>query len=157
MKKIYQAALAVLFLTLIISAAPCRAEAVELDWQPYTQGLDGAKKAGKPSLVYFFADWCTYCKKMDKETFGDEEVSKYLSGNFSMVRVNTDKAKEVAQSYGVQGLPTVWFLNEKGEKLGTLPGFVPPRNFLAAAKYIGSSAYKTMKFEEFVEKDRQGK
>lgn len=40
-------------------------------------------------LLYFYADWCTYCRKMDKEVFTKPEVIAAL-GNLHAVKFNAE-------------------------------------------------------------------
>jgi len=139
-------------LGVLILPAPAGAAAVELEWQAYDKGLALAKAQGKKAFVYFYADWCTYCKMMEKETFGDPEAAAYLKANFVLVRVNTDRAKKLARTYSAQALPTSWFLTPEGEKIKRIPGYAPVDFFMTAMKYIHSDAYKTMSFKDFKEK-----
>ena len=124
----------------------------ELEWHPYFKGLDLGKAEKKNMVVNFYADWCGYCKKMDDVTYADKEVAAYLKKHFVLMKVNTDRAKQLAQSYSVQGLPTTWFLDQSGEKIAPLPGFAPPEQFLPILKFIQTNAYKSMSFKEFTEK-----
>ena len=45
-----------------------------LVWTDFGTGIDRARAEGKPLLVYFFAGWCGYCKKMDRETWAHPSV-----------------------------------------------------------------------------------
>ena len=64
------------------------------------------------ALVDFYATWCGPCKM-----FGPifEEVAKTKEINF--VKLDVDKAPEVAREYGVMTIPTIiLFKNGKEEK-----------------------------------------
>ena len=90
---------------------------------------------------------------MDRETFANQEVASYLRDNFIVIKVNTEKARDLAEMYSAFSLPTSWFVNPAGEPIAPLPGFVPPDPFLAVLKYINTKSYAQMTFKEFVEKD----
>jgi len=45
----------------------------------------------KKVLVDVYTDWCGWCKKLDKGTFTDPEVVKYLNENFVMVKFNAEQ------------------------------------------------------------------
>jgi len=76
---------------------------------------------------------------MAKETFQDHSVIAYLNANFISVRVNSDRERKIAASYGVRGVPTTWFLKENGEKIGSLPGYIPPDKLLSILKKVYAS------------------
>ena len=102
-------------------------------------------------LLNFYADWCTFCKKMDKETFTDPDIVKLLNKEFISIKVNKDKEEAVARKYFVRGLPMIWFMEPDGEKISSLPGFIPPEMFMQILKFIDSNSYKKMTFKEFVD------
>ena len=95
-----------------------------------------AKNEGKRVFLHFYANWCFYCRRMAKETFQDPSVIEYLNKNYIPIRVDSDKDKRTASMYGVRALPSTWFLTEKGEKIGNLPGYLPPGQLLQILREI---------------------
>jgi thiol:disulfide interchange protein len=91
---------------------------------------------GKPVVLVFSADWCPFCRRLERETFTDGEVAR-LAKDFAVFRVDMTSSTpppetmELAKKYGAEGLPTVAFLNARGEwvKDLTLVGYEPPREF----------------------------
>lgn len=126
------------------------AGAAQLEWHPYLQGMELGKVQQKKIFIFFYADWCGYCHKMEEETFADPETSSYLKQNFVLIKVNSDKAKDLASEYSVKGLPTSWFISPAGKKITRMPGYRPPEFFLPALKFINTEAYKKMSFKEFL-------
>jgi len=149
--RLFAAPLLAAFLALTLIAA-ASATAHELEWKGYEKALELAKAQNRYILINFYADWCRYCEKMDQETFADEAVARYLTDHFVIVKVDADKETDLARSYEVNGLPTMWFLTGAGERVAPLPGFVAPKMFLAILKYVSTEAYQTMTFQEFTEK-----
>jgi thiol:disulfide interchange protein DsbD len=91
------------------------AKTTGIEWQDsFANGLAIAKKEKKPVMVDFYAEWCGWCKKLDKTTYLDQKVIG-LSKKFICVKVDTDKDQESPAKYGVRGLPTIVFFNSKGE------------------------------------------
>ncbi len=121
-----------------------------IHWQSYVKGLDAAKSQNKPVFLYFHADWCTYCKKLKKTTFADQDVLNYLNSNFISITVDIEKEKNLAQQWGIKGLPTLWFLKADHSKIRDLPGYIDPEQFLIILKYIHTQSYEKMSFSEFV-------
>jgi thiol:disulfide interchange protein len=84
----------------------------------YEQGVAQAKSANKPMVVMFYTDWCGYCRKLQKNVLSKPEVIKALS-NFVQVRINPEKGSresQLAEEYGIQGYPTVFFETPNSEK-----------------------------------------
>ena len=72
--------------------------------------------------------------------------------NFISIKVNSDAEKGLATRYLVRGLPTMWFLEENGEKIGYHPGYVASDMFLPYLRYIQSDKYKNMSFQDFLKR-----
>ncbi len=121
-------------------------------WHSFDKGMAMGKKEKKKIFLNFYADWCQYCKVMDKSTFADSSVVNYLNENFIAVRVNADRDRKVAADYQVKGLPVSWFITENGENIGSQPGYIPAETLLPLLKYIYTDSYKDMNFMQFMEK-----
>ncbi|MGE0085479.1 MAG: thioredoxin family protein [Desulfococcaceae bacterium] len=132
--------------------SPAKADAGNIAWLSYEEGLSRGKTEKKKIFLNFYADWCQYCKIMDMQTFRDSSVVKYLNENFISVRINSDHNRKIAADYNVTGLPVSWFVAENGENIGSQPGFIPPDALLPLLKYIHTDSYKKMNFTQFMEK-----
>ena len=75
-------------------------------------------RAEPPVLVDFYADWCGPCKVMAPVL---DEVAGELVGRVLVVKLDTDGAPEVAQRYGIRGIPTL-VLFRSGAERGRLTG-----------------------------------
>ena len=126
-----------------------------LQWNSYKEGFELGKQQEKDIFIYFHADWCVFCKKMEKETYTDQDVAEYLKQNFVLIKVDTQKEKKLSAAYFVRGLPMSWFLGPNGERITALPGYVPPGQFLIVLKFIKTEAYREMSFKDFMEKNRK--
>jgi len=62
----------------------------EVNWLTFEQLEDSLKVSPKKVFVDFYADWCTYCHKMDKITFQDLEVAALLNNDYYAVRMNIE-------------------------------------------------------------------
>jgi thioredoxin-related protein len=127
------------------------AGAGRVDWLDYDKGMKKAKVAKKPIFLNFYANWCGYCRKMESETFADRTVANVLQDSFIPIRLNSDKQPRISASYGVRGLPFFWFLTAKAERIAALPGYIPKDMFVKYLKYIESSSYKKMDFQQFMQ------
>lgn len=147
--------LAAAVLLICASVLPARAgePTGAIEWTKWESALSKTKEQDKKSFIYFYTEWCSYCKKVEEVLFKDAAVVKYLNENFvsTSIKVQGDESKSVAKDYGVSGFPTFWFLKEDNSKLNYLPGYIEKDKFLKVLKYIGTDSYKTMEFAEFAE------
>ncbi|WP_417849680.1 thioredoxin family protein [Thalassoglobus sp.] len=96
----------------------------ELNWQSDLQAAHKVATAqNKPMLLVFGADWCHYCKKLERETLNSKELSAYVNQSFVPVHIDVDKDKKVAQILKVSGLPCTIVLSPNADLLGRIDGF----------------------------------
>ena len=100
--------------------------------------------------VDYAAEWCSYCAKMERETFSDRRVAAFLNEAFVPIRVDYDRENRVVEEFNVRKIPATWFVDEKGERISNLPGFVPAEMFLNILRYVESDRYKTVPFSEYI-------
>ena len=75
----------------------------------------------KPVLVDFWAEWCGPCKALSPVL---DEIATEMNGKGTVVKVNVDQASDLAQKYGIRGIPTLIFF-KNGEVKSTLVGNQP--------------------------------
>ena len=77
-----------------------------------TVSYETAVKNGKPSVVLFYANWCTYCRKFMPIFNG---LAKNNSGKFNFVKINVDMSGDasISKEYGISSLPTVYIIEPK--------------------------------------------
>ena len=90
----------------------------------YMAGYDFAKKADRPMLVFFTAQWCNYCHQMEQDAFVDASVTT-LAKRFVCILVDADQEPEVCQELDVRGYPTIQFMTSRGVPLNRLTGRRP--------------------------------
>jgi len=135
-------------------------------WLPFNEGMALAAKENKHVVIDFYTTWCHWCKVMDRETFSNPEVKKYLAENFVTIRINAESTSEkvsykgeeltpvaLARAFGVKGFPSLAYLDREGELVTIVPGFVPAKTFLPLLRYMQNECYKQqMTFDEFMKK-----
>lgn len=106
---------------------------LQLQWlKDYPAALRTAEAQKKPLLLDITTDWCGWSKKMDRETFADLAVQKELR-SFVLIRLNpeaSEKNQKIADSFGVDGFPTLVVANYRGEQIGQTSGYLNGKEFL---------------------------
>ncbi len=87
--------------------------------QTLTAVLEQATAENKLVFVDFYTTWCMPCRLMDEDVFPDRRLGEFMNENFISYKVNAEKDNGVnlATLYGVQGFPTLLFLDQKGNIL----------------------------------------
>jgi thiol-disulfide isomerase/thioredoxin len=86
--------------------------------------LEVAVSNSNPSLVEFYANWCTSCQSM-APMMAELEAEYGDLLNFVMLNVDNDKWLPELLRYRVDGIPHFVFLDPQGEPLGQTIGEQP--------------------------------
>ncbi len=106
----------------LLPAAPPKVESIQW-WPAPDTALEAAKKSNKLVLVEFTADWCHFCRKMEKETLADPKVAKVVNSCFVPVQMDADKYGELLQPLGIEGLPAMVVIDPQTGKSTQLVGY----------------------------------
>ncbi len=112
---------------------PQRAESA-IRWQPLqVSSLDAARRATRPALIDFVADWCIPCHEMQQTTFADPRV-RAEAERFEMFRADitqeSDETTDIVDRYQVHGVPTVIVLDASGAEIQRLVGYTGAEEML---------------------------
>ena len=66
-----------------------------IQWLSFEQLNDSLSVKPKKVFVNFYADWCLYCKEMDRTTFQDLAVIKTLNENYYAVKMNVESKETI--------------------------------------------------------------
>lgn len=94
----------------------------------YEEAIALSKETNKEVFVYFGAEWCSYCKKME-DVFKDERVSRELD-KYIFVKINLDKNKDLSKKHAVKGIPDYMIINKEEKTLKRHFGYKNKEEFL---------------------------
>ncbi|SMO54919.1 Thioredoxin-related protein [Fodinibius sediminis] len=153
-----------LVVLLLLSIQPSAGHAQSLTWLPFEEALARADSSNRPVLVDVWAPWCGWCHKLKNEVYPALTVE--LSGQFVLTRINRDNREaehhyrgqkitslRLAQKFGAQQVPTLVFLNARGDYLLHITGFVDKKTLKPLLTYIATEAYHHQSFEAFQKKN----
>lgn len=127
---------ALLLAALALVAAACgRGDDIWFDGD-FSAATSLAKQNGSLVMLAFETDWCTWCRRMDRETFSDSEVRAALDGVVALKLDAERGGKSLAARYGVDSYPTIVFTDGDGEEVDRIRGYLPPGEFIAESRRI---------------------
>ncbi|MBU2478824.1 MAG: protein-disulfide reductase DsbD, partial [Gammaproteobacteria bacterium] len=100
------------------------------------QAITQANRQGKTVMLDFYADWCTECHRMEKNTFRNADVLNALGNAVALqadVTANDDTDKALLQHFKLIGPPAILFFDNNGQELGRhrVVGYMDPETFSA--------------------------
>ncbi len=117
----------------LIDAVPIASAATGATKVPWQKSLKAAQKLAlqqdKPMMVVFGASWCTYCHKLDRETFADKRIATFIEREFIPVHLDFDKEPKIAKILEVERLPCTVFLTPQADLLLRSEGFANAKDF----------------------------
>jgi thiol-disulfide isomerase/thioredoxin len=86
--------------------------------------LEQSLTNGKPTLIEFYANWCTSCQAMAPSL---QQLKGRYQDQVNFVMLNVDNSKWLPEMlhYRVDGIPHFAFLNAQGNDMGSAIGEVP--------------------------------
>lgn len=160
------------FLLLFI-ANTAAGNAQEIKWMSMNEALEAQQKEPKKIFMDAYTDWCGPCKLLDKNTFSNKDVAKYVNEHYYPVKFNAEGTDTIhykdktfknanyipgksgrnnphdfARAIGVRAYPSLVFFDEKGALLGPIPGYRTPQELEVFLKLFSGEDYKKVTTQE---------
>jgi thioredoxin len=94
----------------------------------YEKNKEWKYEGSKPAIIDFYADWCAPCRQLSPLV---EQVAKEYAGKINVYKVDTQKEQKLAESQGIQSLPTLLFIPVNGKPQASL-GAIPRETLVQA-------------------------
>lgn len=146
-------------LALFILLGTLSIQAQEIKWMTLDEALAKQKKNPRPIFIDVFTDWCGPCKMLDTNTFHDASVVDFISKNYYAVKFNAEgnstvtyqgvtysnpgydpnrkgrnSAHDLTRFFQVQGYPSMYIIDKKGNVQSPIVGYRTPEQLLNELK-----------------------
>lgn len=173
MKKNFFPVYLLILAVLIMSAFPVSQtkHPVSVKWLTWEDAYELNKQQPKKILVNVYTNWDIWSKHLDKNTYSDTEIVKYLNENMYCVKLDAEMTKPIefnghkfefikkgekgvhALAYslldGNLSYPSNVYLTEKYERILNSPGYKTPSKMMAELKFVAEEVYKNKSFDDY--------
>lgn len=125
-------------------------------WLSFEEAVRRNETEPRLFLIDVYTDWCGWCKKMDKTTYADPDVARYINDNYWPVKFNAEqrdsvsfagkvfryiperKAHELALSLLSERMsyPSTVFLKQDMSLIQVLPGYMDARKMAPVVAFF---------------------
>lgn len=148
--------------------------AQEINWVTLEKALELQKKTPKKIMMDVYTSWCGPCKMLDKNTFQNADVVKYVNANYYAVKFNAEgndnvsykgqtfsnpgykpelatrrnSSHELSRYLKIQAFPTIVFMDEKGDVIAPIRGYQAPPQLELYLKMFKTDEHKNLDTQE---------
>lgn len=133
-----------IFLSLSLTAISQQTSAPAIEFlTDFEEAKDVAFAENKYIMVFLGSKGAVPSIKMRNQTFKDPESIKYYNKRYVNLDLDISKkdGRKVARKYKVEGFPALLYLNEHGEEMHRIIGYVDAKQFL----FAGNRAFRNPK------------
>ncbi len=149
-----------------------------INWISWNDVEAKMEKEPRKVLVDVYTQWCGPCKMMNKTTFSDPAIVKYINENYYAIKFDAegpeavsfkgttyenatydpaksgrngthDLTRAIAPVNGRIAYPTIVYMDENFGILSPVQGFQKPDQIMPILTFFGEDAYKEQTWEEY--------
>lgn len=157
-------------LVLFLTVGAGKADA-QIHWLTWEEAQKRNVKEPRKFLVDVYTQWCGWCKKMDKTTFSNAEISAYINDHYYPIKFDAETKEPIhyknreykymrgaTNSYhelaaeitlGKLSYPTLVFLDERLNVIQPLPGYKDVTAMDKIIKYFAEDYFKSMPWKKY--------
>ena len=147
------------------------ADTVAVRWYTIEEALELNAKQPRTILMDVYTDWCGWCKVLDRKTFSNPVIAKYLNEKFYPVKFNAEQKGDVnykgtqfknqgggrsahdfvvALTQGKLSYPTMVFFDGDSNPLTVVPGFMEAKDLEPILVFLSGRHYLNADYETFL-------
>ena len=119
------------------------AQAPQLMYHDFDSARKVAREQNLPILLHFYTDWCGPCRQMNQTVFSSPQLQTQMGGRVILVKVNAERATELARMYQVDTYPTDVFIDANGRMLSKLVGMASFQEFVRSGLEVADKYQKS--------------
>ena len=133
-----------------------------IKWLTFAEASKLSAKRPKKIFIDVYTTWCGWCVQMDKTTFKDPNITKYVNDKYYAVKLNAEshtmvtyKGKEMSEMelakniFKATGYPTTVYLDQDQNLLQPIAGYLEAEMLNKILHFYGEDQYKAMSWEQF--------
>lgn len=148
--------------------------AQHINWVSFEEALALQKKNPKKIMMDAYTNWCGPCKMLDKNTFQNPDVAKYVNENYYAVKFDAEgnekinykgttydnkryraemasrrnSVHDLTHALQISAYPTIVFFDEVGDMIFPLRGYQQPQQLELYLKMFLNDKHKEMKTQD---------
>lgn len=67
----------------------------EIQWKTWAELEKAIAQEPKPVFIYFNAEWCAYCKKLDREVFTKTAIIKKINSDYYALKMDVESLETI--------------------------------------------------------------
>ncbi len=162
----------ILFSMLALAGFKPKKEKEQLRWITIEELEAKHKETARPILIDLYTDWCGWCKVMDKKTYTNQQLIKYLNEKFYVVKFNAERRDAIiwrGKKYGFNAnykthelaiyltngqlsYPSTIILPTLNDEPQTIAGMLEVKQMELITKYFGEKKHESVSFEDYAKK-----
>lgn len=141
----------------------------KIEWLTLEEAFARNQKAPRKILIDVYTGWCGWCKVMDKKTFTNPEVVKYVNETYYAVKLDAESKEPItvgdtkyefdaqkrshqaaiALLQGKMSYPTIVYLDESFNMIQPISGYMEAPKFHQVITFLGGDYHKKQPFDQY--------